>query len=119
MMLKTSHIDDVTMMQCEIVGEIRLEKSQKRLDDAVAAQLLPNLPALRATTRAAFTSVSPELYALSSPMGSRSVKVLERCHADACRMFKATMKVGYSYTVGSYSCSSHARVRLTYGIFTI
>jgi hypothetical protein len=80
-------------MRSGAAGEMRLQKSRKSLEDAVAAQLLPKLTVLRATTRAALATASPELYALTSPMGNRSTEVLERCRVEASRILIATMKV--------------------------
>jgi hypothetical protein len=73
---------------------MRLPKSQAILENAIGSQLLPKLTVLRAATRAAIATASPELYALTSPMGNRSAEVLERCRLEASRILIATMKVG-------------------------
>lgn len=81
----------VTEQQC--AGEMRQPKSQKSLADAVAAQQLPKLVALRSAIRFAFMSASPELHEMTYPMGSQNEEVLERRRLQACGMLVSSMKV--------------------------
>ena len=72
---------------------MRQEKNQGALSEAMAAQLLPKLGTVRACALAAFGSLNPELYEMTSPMGSRSPEVLQRKNNTARGMLIATMKV--------------------------
>lgn len=74
-------------------GEMRQLQSQKMLAEAVAAQQLPKLSTLRAAARDAFVSPSPELFEMTSPMGSRSPQVLQSSQKAAHAMLIASMKV--------------------------
>lgn len=75
------------------VGEMRQEKNQGALSEAMAAQLLPKLGAVRGCALAAFGSLNPELYEMTSPMGSRSPEALQSKRNTACGMLVSTMKV--------------------------
>jgi hypothetical protein len=74
-------------------GEMRQAKSQKSLADAVAAHQLPRLGVLRAAARDAFVSSNPELYEITSAMGSKSDEVVEKARREASNMLVHTMRV--------------------------
>jgi hypothetical protein len=82
---------------------MQVQKSQKDLEVAATAQLLPKLSALRTTTRAAYASASPDLYALTTPMGSRCAKMLKQIHSDAAMMLIANIKVSKTFAVSDSS----------------
>jgi hypothetical protein len=82
---------------------MQMQKSQKDLEVAATAQLLPKLSALRTTTRAAYASASPDLYALTTPMGSRCAKMLKQIHSEASMMLIANIKVSKRFELSKSS----------------